>query len=172
MLARVLLWLYRIFWFAFAYLTVLTISTRHPGLIISANICFLAGWVAFELFYRRFPDGDDDWPFVPKRHLAKPIYWPELLYLVRLHLIAINAIYLILLIPGILASTSAFDWTFWEAVWQALYLTNFWFAQSLFSAWVIASGKSRNGSGSELPHSLRERRARFYENWPNVDGWG
>jgi len=122
--------------------------------------------------------GDGDWPFGPRLGNQPRFYGPEVRHLMTLHL----GLFAVLFAASVLLTLgyALFDPSRIAVMPDGL-LRFGRFAVALFPllfgfSWLnalflieISNNERRHWL---VPQRIVERRARFYENWPNVDGWG
>lgn len=143
------------------------------GVALSLGLGFIV-WAWFKT-----PTGDGAWPFAPADGPA-PSHWaPEVAFWLRWSAFATGALLAIGALAWGLTSTGLIGFnTFLGSAMIvpgiiALVGWPFLFPAALANALHFARRRPHQDSRiSILPYKLRMRRQRFYENWPNVDGWG
>lgn len=181
MLARTAFQLFKAF-LGFAFFLslidiVIAINGGGPsGITLSALFLWISGTGAFWIFKVRFDRGDGLWPFAPRHSTTAPkCYWPEVFeHFPRLVLI-LGAVGSLTLFP-FAARLSALGFGGLELIGRLLVGVNFWASISILIAYAKAQSDAQDMRPENrkryVPLSVQRRRARFYENWPNVDGWG
>ncbi|MBI1234569.1 MAG: hypothetical protein GC208_08705 [Alphaproteobacteria bacterium] len=146
-------------------------------LAVGIGVWFSITLVIFGLWF--FADrGDGRWPFAPSGKRKPLHYGPEVRYGMAVLLAGLGVL---LLVAGLASfATTGLDperVAQWESrLWQPVLAVLILFPIVFVGIWFMSVfwiGLTRGLNAKLfLPKDLRERRARFYENWPNVDGWG
>ena len=122
--------------------------------------------------------GDGDWPFGPRLGGEPRFYGPEVRHLMTLQLGLFAALFsvglMLTLVFGLFDTSRIAELP--EGLLRfgriALALFPILFGFSWLNALFMIETSNRTRRHWLIPHALRARRARFYENWPNVEGWG
>lgn len=143
------------------------------------GIALNLGFVLILRAWFKTPTGDGAWPFTPADGPPPTRWAPEVAFWLRwsawltFSILAAGALVWLLTSNGLIGfnpflgtvmiwcgfiATVGWPFLFPLAVWNAVIQTSWGTDFAPIQAFV--------------PSRLRERRARFYSKWPNVDGWG
>ena len=122
--------------------------------------------------------GDGDWPFGPRLGGEPRFYGPEVHHLMSLQL----GLFAALFVAGVLLTLvyALFDPSHIVELPDqllrfggfALALFPLLFGFSWLNALFLIGISNKERRHWLVPQRIVERRARFYANWPNVEGWG
>ena len=161
-------------------------------LIFSTSL-WMQSWVLYALFgvalnlglglivwaWFKTPTGDGAWPFTPADGPPPARWAPEVVFWLRWSLcgtsilLAVGALVWLLLSNGLIGSNLLLVTVMMWSGFIGMIGWPFVFPVALGNA-IIQSGWDADIAAIQgfVPLKLRERRERFNENWPNVEGWG